>query len=125
MKVMVSIKPEYVERILAGEKTYEFRRRIFKRDDVDTLVVYATRPKAAVVAEVRIEGVVEASPEELWKKTHKTGGISRTKFMRYFEGADSAFAIRLGRITRFDRPVPLDEYPSRITKAPQSFAYVQ
>lgn len=31
MKAMLSIKPEYVERILSGEKTYEFRRTIFRR----------------------------------------------------------------------------------------------
>lgn len=45
MKAMLSIKPEYVDRILKGEKTYEFRRRIFRRHDVDTIVIYSSSRK--------------------------------------------------------------------------------
>ena len=39
MKAILSIRPEYVDRILSGEKKYEFRKRIFKREDVDTIVI--------------------------------------------------------------------------------------
>ncbi len=37
VKALLSVKPEYAEKILSGEKIYEFRRRIFKRKDVDIL----------------------------------------------------------------------------------------
>lgn len=80
MKALVSIRPEYVERILSGEKTYEYRRRIFKRPQVDTLVIYATMPVGKVVAEAGITGVLESSPEDIWEKTSRHAGISEDRF---------------------------------------------
>ncbi|MBI6731014.1 ASCH domain-containing protein, partial [Pseudomonas amygdali] len=42
MKVLLSIKPEYAEKILQGEKRFEFRKSVFKNPDVRTVVIYAT-----------------------------------------------------------------------------------
>ena len=41
---LLSIKPEYAEKIFAGIKTYEYRRKIFKDGSVKTVVVYVTSP---------------------------------------------------------------------------------
>lgn len=64
MKAMLSIKPEYVRRILAGEKTYEFRKRIFSRRDVDTIIIYTTSPICQVLAEARITGILQDTPKD-------------------------------------------------------------
>lgn len=124
MKVMLSIRPEYVDRILSGEKRFEFRRRIFKRSDVDTLVIYATLPVGKVVAEAGITGVMESTPEDIWERTHEEGGISEAGFMDYFRGRDTAYAIRLGDVRVFDDPLPLPDYAPGMTCAPQSFTYI-
>ncbi|MGE4714260.1 ASCH domain-containing protein [Bifidobacterium breve] len=71
MKAILSIRPEYVDRILSGEKKYEFRKRIFKREDVDTIVIYSTSPCCRVVAEASIAEIIQDSPERIWKKTKK------------------------------------------------------
>ena len=70
VKALLSVKPEYAEKILSGEKIYEFRRRIFKRKDVDILVIYATRPQCRVVAEARIAAS--------WNPLRRTSGSART-----------------------------------------------
>lgn len=44
MKVLLSINPEYVEKIFSGIKKYEYRRSIFKNEAVDTIVIYSTSP---------------------------------------------------------------------------------
>ena len=44
MKVLLSIKPEFADKIFNGTKKYEFRKSIFKNKDVDTVVVYASSP---------------------------------------------------------------------------------
>lgn len=124
VKVMLSIRPEYVERILSGEKTYEFRRRIFKREDVDTLVVYATSPQRRVVAEARIAGIMESTPEDIWRRTSDRGGISRDRFMDYFAGRDTAYAIELRDVRRLERPMLLSDYAPGVRSAPQSFVYI-
>lgn len=124
MKALVSIRPEYVERILSGEKTYEYRRRIFKRPQVDTLVIYATMPVGKVVAEAGITGVLESSPEDIWEKTSRHAGISEDRFKAYFHGCGTAYAIGLGDVHAFARPLTLAEYAPGIVRAPQSFVYI-
>ena len=47
MKIIVSINPEYVEKILSGEKKFEYRTRAAKQQ-VDTLIIYATKPMMKV-----------------------------------------------------------------------------
>lgn len=42
MKVLLSIKPEFAEKIFSGEKKFEFRRSIFKDKTVKTVLVYAS-----------------------------------------------------------------------------------
>ena len=43
MKVLLSIKPEFVQEIFTGKKKYEYRKAIFTRS-VDKVVVYSTKP---------------------------------------------------------------------------------
>ncbi|RAX12581.1 hypothetical protein CKY02_11450 [Photorhabdus bodei] len=40
MKVLLSIKPEYVDRILNGSKKFEFRKVAFKNNQVQSVVIY-------------------------------------------------------------------------------------
>ena len=121
---MLSIRPEYVARILSGEKTYEYRRKVFKQPNVDSILIYCTSPQSAVVGEAVIEGILASSPQELWDATGKQGGIDYKGFMKYFTGVTTAYAIKLGKIVTFDIPKPITAYAPSIKRAPQSFVYV-
>ena len=44
MKVLLSIKPEFVREIFAGNKKYEYRKAIFTKN-VNQVVVYSTNRK--------------------------------------------------------------------------------
>jgi len=44
MNVILSIKPEYVRKILTGEKKFEYRKRIWK-DKVKKIYIYSSRPE--------------------------------------------------------------------------------
>ena len=124
MKAIISIKPEYVTKILNGEKRFEFRRKVFKRADVDTLVVYASAPVQRVVAEVRIAEILTSTPQELWERTHKHGGIGKVQYMNYFHDTDTAHAIALGAVNEFPEPMRLSDYAPMLTRPPQSYAYM-
>ncbi len=124
MKALVSIRPEYVERILSGEKTYEYRRRIFKHPGVGTLAIYATMPVGKVVAEAAITTILEATPEDIWEHTGRHAGISEDRFKAYFHGCNIAYAIGIGDVHAFQRPLTLAEYSPGISRAPQSFVYI-
>ena len=48
-KILISINPEHVAKILSGEKKFEYRTKDAKRD-VDSLIIYETTPVKRVVA---------------------------------------------------------------------------
>lgn len=120
--LLLSIKPEYVEKILQGTKKFEYRKRLAK-EDVSVIYIYSTAPSMKVVASVQVIGRLSASPTALWEKTKKTSGISREKYREYFRGCKIAYAYKLGAVNVFEKAKTLSEFG--IATASQSFAYVE
>lgn len=120
-KILISIKKEYVDRIISGEKKYEFRTRIAK-NNISKLIIYCTLPTKKVVAEAEIIDIIEMSKEDLWNHTKEHAGIDEAAFMQYFSKNAIAYAYKLGEITVYDREKELVEYG--IKHAPQSFVYI-
>lgn len=116
------IKPEYAQRILTGEKQFEFRRTSI-RPDLTHLVIYSSSPIKRIVALAEVDFVEMGSPSTLWERTKHAAGISREKFRKYFSGKESAVAISLKRVF----PLLSELEPSEIEEGfsiPQSFRYV-
>lgn len=124
MKVLLSINPEYVEKIFSGEKKYEFRRSIFKNKNVDTIVIYCTSPIKKVVGEFKIKQIIEDFPEKLWKLNPKRNGISKEKFETYFFKKEKGYAIEIAQVRKYRNFKTLQEVDSTIKAAPQSFLYL-
>lgn len=123
MKVLLSIKPEYAEKILSGEKRFEFRKALFKNKDVKTVVIYATMPVGKVVGEFEFDGVVTGTPKAVWLQTENYSGISQDFFEEYFEGREMAHAIKVGHVKRYCEPLNLTSLvPNGL--APQSYRYI-
>lgn len=123
MKVLLSIKPVHVENIRRGIKVFEFRRRIFARRDVRTVLIYCTMPVGRLVGEFDIAGILEAEPEALWQSTSAGSGISKDFFDAYFEGRSKAFALQIGDLRLYDEPVRPSDWFDDFTP-PQSYMYV-
>lgn len=121
MKILLSVKPEYVYRILDKSKRFEFRHKLAK-ETVDSIVLYATYPVMKVVGEVKVTGTITTSPTALWERTKSFAGISREKYRKYFKSRKTASAYILGDITQYDNPLTLESIG--IKKAPQSFIYL-
>ena len=116
------IKPKYVERILDGGKGYEFRRTRI-RPDLTHIVIYSCFPVKKVVGIAEVESVDAGSPDKMWTQTRRAAGMSREEFMHYFEGARSAVAIALGKITALERGVCPSEVSEGFT-VPQCYRYI-
>jgi predicted transcriptional regulator len=123
MKVLLSIKPEYAEKILEGEKHFEFRKAVFKNPSVKTVVLYATKPVGKVVGEFDIEEVLSERPSTLWALTSGAAGISRRFFNQYFEGRKTGYAIKVRKARRYREPLDLCSVIENGV-APQSFRYL-
>lgn len=122
MKVLMSIKPEYVRRIFSGEKKYEFRRKLFKRD-VEAVVVYATLPVGKVYGEFRIAGIIKGTPSAIWRNCFRNAGISKKDFFAYFKGSTVAYAIVVGACAEYRRKISVAVKYHR--RPPQSYVYVE
>lgn len=120
-KILISIKKEYVDRIISGQKKYEFRTRVAK-SDISELIIYCTIPTKKIVAEAEILEILELPKEEMWKYTQEFAGISKESFMKYFSKNKISYAYKLGKITIYEQVKDLNEYG--IKHAPQSFVYL-
>jgi predicted transcriptional regulator len=123
MRVLLSIKPVHVENILLGTKTFEFRRRIFARKDVQTVMIYCTRPIGKLVGEFDIADILEDDPATLWQLTECGSGISKEYFDEYFKGRDQAFALKIGEVRQYKQHVAPSDLMANFTP-PQSYMYV-
>lgn len=123
MKVLLSIKPEFVEKIFAGTKKYEFRKSLFQRRDIKHIVIYASAPIKRVVGEFEIAEILSDDVDVIWEKTKRHSGISKEFYMSYFHHKGQANAIRIGHVTKYNKPKSLSDF--NIQHAPQSFRYLE
>lgn len=124
MKILLSIKPDFVKEISCGRKRYEFRKTLFKRRDIKTIIVYSSSPVCRLVGEIDVDTILSDTPEQLWNATGGEAGISKSFYTHYFEGKSIAYAIKIKRFRPYNKPIKLkDRYPG-ITP-PQSFCYVE
>lgn len=124
MRVLLSIKPVHVENILSGVKTFEFRRKLFTRRDVRTVLIYCTRPVGRLVGEFDIAEILKDHPDRLWLRTRSGSGISKEYFDGYFSGRTEAYALKIGEVRRFASHVDPSDIVENFSP-PQSFMYVE
>jgi predicted transcriptional regulator len=122
MKVLLSIKPEFASRIFDGSKKYEYRRTIFKRREVEAVVVYASDPIRRVIGEFEIGEILHDEPDELWAQTCSYAGITKQRFMEYFVNQAKGYAIGIKEVRKYEDPLPLSEL--MVSWPPQSFQYL-
>lgn len=120
----MSIKPLYSNLILDGEKLWELRRQPLKVKSGDMIFVYASSPVQAVIGAFTILSVISRPVAELWNVYHEDLGIGKRDYFAYFEGATTAYAIRVGPSTRIE-PITLDDLRSKNPRfrPPQSYMY--
>jgi len=109
-------------KIFDGSKRYEYRRSIFKREEVATVVVYASYPIKRVIGEFEIEEILHEGLEALWKKTECYAGITKKRFLDYFENREKGYAIKVKEARIYNTPIPLNKL--MVLCPPQSFTYL-
>jgi type I restriction enzyme S subunit len=125
MNVLLSIKPEFAEKILSGQKEYEFRKTpIRKADAVDKVILYASSPVQRIVGTFKINQIVGGSPQELWEGYGEKSGIDdQQRFMEYYRGKQEGYAIEIIDPQRLPSKIDPSEYIDGFTP-PVSFQYV-
>jgi predicted transcriptional regulator len=123
MKVVLSIKPEFANKIFDGSKKFEFRKAIFKNDKVKSIIVYASSPVQKVIGEFEIGTIFNNDLETLWELTKEHSGITKDYFYEYFSQREKGFAIQVKNMKKYKVPKCLKTDFN--LHPPQSFAYVK
>lgn len=122
MKALLSIKPEYADKIFLETKRYEFRKVIFKSYSITTVIVYASSPISMVIGEFEVSEILSHAPEILWEKTMDHAGVDKIFYDKYFAGRDIGHAIKVENPKKYEEARSLSEFD--VKQAPQSFVYI-
>ena len=122
MNVLLSIRPKYIEEMIKGNKRYEFRKSIFKRN-VDKVWIYATSPTKKIVGTFVIGKILKDTPDNLWNKFNGHSGMREQDFFDYYSGIKEGFALELKHMKLFKAPIDPKVFFPDFTP-PQSFYYL-
>lgn len=121
--IVLSIKPQYADLILARIKTVEFRRT-WAAKDVNTIAIYASSPIQRIVGLVKVNETLKLGPSKLWKicSDHR-GGLTKRELLDYFNGKPLGNAILLQDAVKLKRAIDPNKFIDNFYP-PQSFQYL-
>jgi predicted transcriptional regulator len=123
-QLLMSMKPEFAERIMRRKKTVELRRKFSTRWIGHRINIYASAPVMSLMGEARIAGVAMNTPEIIWERFHDQIGCSRAEFDAYVNGTNEIYAIELDEVRQYRDRFPLAHISHLINEQltpPQSY----
>jgi len=125
--VVLSIRPQYSQKIIDGRKTVELRRRFPISAPQGTIAyIYSTSPVRAMVGSAEIKDVLKLPIKEIWRRFSDEAFIEKGDFDKYFEGIDHGYALLFERVKPLSEPIPLEFLREHFGfKPPQSFLYAK
>lgn len=119
--VVLSIHPEFSQKILSGEKTWEFRKKIWKRiKDVKYIYIYETAPTSMVVGCITEFRIHVNHPYILSVMAGKGAGIDIHRFDEYFGTLPVGYGIEILKIEQYE---PFNLAVLTGGNVPQNFLY--
>ncbi len=119
--IILPIKPVFADKILSGEKKYEYRKKLCQKE-IKKIYIYSAAPVKMIIGEVEVVNKISMDKENLWRETQRYAGITKKLYDQYFEYQDYACAYEIGEVKQYRVPVALKSIG--IGYAPQSFMYV-
>ncbi len=107
--LLVSMKPQYAERILSGSKIIEIRRKFSDKWIGCKAVLYSSSPQKALVGEATVRSITSGTPEEIWARFHTGIGCNSNEFSAYVGPATAVSAIELDDVFPYKEPITLSQ----------------
>ena len=124
--VLLSVRSPHVERLLAGTKTVEFRRRAWRVPNGARALLYASHEKRAILGSLTVRSTEVGSRSAMWELHGARSGLTRREYWAYFDAADRAVAITVSDERELDHPLTLAELRLRCPTfhVPQSYRFM-
>jgi predicted transcriptional regulator len=105
--LLVSVRPEYAEGILSGNKTAELRRTRPRVVQGDRMFVYVSSPVKKLTGVCVVTQLISGSPEKIWDCVSNICGLTREDYNSYYSGCEVAFAILVKDAKHLPKPINL------------------
>jgi predicted transcriptional regulator len=124
--LLISVRPEFAEKILNGTKTIELRKSSPSVEVGDLVIIYSTLPEKAIVGTCVVKEIIKKSPLQLWRSYSRKMGIDKKRYFEYFKDSNVAIGIVLTGIDKLDKKLSLESVRKVIPKfsPPQTFKYL-
>lgn len=119
MNAIMSIKPEFVSEMIKGTKKFEYRKS-FLKEIPEKCYIYSTLPVGKVVGYFTIRKVHRSGVQEIWIRTKKSSGITKSFYNAYYSGKEKAVAIEIENLVIFDEFMDYSDFDKK-GKVPQSY----
>ncbi len=126
--IVLSIKPEFANKIIRGQKNIEIRRKFSKKWIGAKALIYASSPLKHFVGEAVISEIHQSEPRKIWNTWKNEIGCSWGEYSSYCKGADKIYAILFSDVNRFKCSIPEIQVETLINKEinpPQSYCEVK
>lgn len=120
---VISIKPIYINKILTGDKKFEFRKKAPSRLPV-AFLLYSTSPVKKMVGVAHISSLIKDNPKMLWERCSDRSGVDEDDFKRYFKDYETGYALVIDSVKSFIEPLEPGAL-IKYFKPPQSFYYLE
>lgn len=126
--LLISVKPEYAEKILTGEKTIELRKCAPKKVGKDGyILIYVTAPVKQLWGIYKIANIIKDKPDNVWEEFGEQTGITKQEFNNYYKENKSAFGIQLLEVKNlFKHSINLNNLKKLLPgfTPPQTYRYI-
>lgn len=122
MKILLSIKPEFVSKIFAGEKRFEFRKQIPKKP-FKKVFIYESSPTQNIVGWFLVSRIIKDDPDTIWDECNSKSGIEKRNYYKYCNGNKKIYALEIKKYHKFDVPINPFYLISNFNP-PQNFSYL-
>jgi predicted transcriptional regulator len=124
--LVVSVKPEFAEKIFTGEKSIELRKSTPNVSPGDIVVVYCTSPVKAVVGICQVKEIIKLKPSAMWRIHNCVLGIDKKRYEEYYNDAAVAVGIVLKSVSKLDQNISLIDIRKMfpLFQPPQTFRYL-
>lgn len=121
---LISIKPQFVDKILRGEKKVEFRRKPFSTS-VKRAYIYSSYPVKRIVGYIDIDCIDTLAIDKLWNKYSECAGITKDYYNAYFTSCKQGSAIVIKQVHPLPYAFILKEVFGESAKPTQNYCYLK
>ena len=123
--LLMSIKTKYANKIFAGTKEYEFRRKsIGEKNCNKKIYIYSSEEEKAIVGYIIVDKILNGDFKKIQALTNSS---NNNGIENYFKGCEECYALHISEHHKFIKPIYLEDIKKQLKKivVPQFYRYIE